>query len=120
MAKTVDHTMRDSSNIAETDVSFLSTFKGIFKFDRKNSIGLSGQDKVQYIKMEYDARKDAFDEIKDILRSGRMSLVKDIDLQLELCRKEIEQIDRLINSTVDPQKREEYVRKRERDIDRNI
>ena len=81
---------------------------------------MDSKERLEFAKMEFDARRDAFNEIKEILRSGRESLLEDIDEQMEVSRKSIAEIDEQLKTVEDDSERGELIRRKDEQADRVV
>jgi len=64
MGKTVENALKEHKTDVKGDANILSNIKAIFSFDRSATLGMTGAEKLEYAKMEYGSRKDAFDAIR--------------------------------------------------------
>jgi len=113
MGKTVENALKEHKTDVKGDANILSNIKAIFSFDRSATLGMTGAEKLEYAKMEYGSRKDAFDAIKEKLSSGQESVFKSIDEQLEIARRKIDEIDKKLDTETDSNKREELKKNRD-------
>lgn len=113
MSNSVNKLLKDQSVKASGNIKFLSQIKAIFSFDKKAMLGMTGAEKLQLAKMEYAQRKEAFNSIKTKLDKGEKSLVKDIDALLRSYKKDIDRIDKELDTEIDENRRKELKREKE-------
>lgn len=112
MSNSVNKLLKDQSTKASGNVKFLSQIKAIFSFDKKATLGMTGAEKLQLAKMEYAQRKEAFNSIKIKLEKGEKSLVKDIDALLQSYKKDIERIDKELDTELDENRKNKLTKEK--------
>jgi hypothetical protein len=113
MEDSVNRALKDSETSGSGDVSLLKVFKATVKLKWEKSLKMESKERLEFAKLEFDARRDAFNEIKEILKTSRESLIKDIDEQMEIARKAMEEIDKELKDVVDDAERKELIRTKE-------
>lgn len=113
MSNSVNKLLKDSSIKASGNVKFLSQIRAIFSFDKKAVLGMTGAEKLELAKMEYAQRKEAFNSIKTKLEKGEQSLVKDIDALLRSYKKDIDRIDKELDTEIDENRKEDLRKEKE-------
>ena len=120
MEEAVDRAVKDSETSGSGDVSLLKVFKAAVKLKWEKSLKMDSKERLEFAKMEFDARKDAFNEIKDILKTSRESMLRDIDEQMEISRKAIAEIDEELKTEEDESERGELIRRKDEHTDRAV
>jgi hypothetical protein len=70
-----------------------------FGLIRKSSTDIKGADSIEYAKMQFGARKEAFKEIKEMVRAGQESLLAEINKEIERYQKELEKLEAEFDTT---------------------
>lgn len=90
--KLIDSSMRDNkTNINGGIVLGLSISKVNVQFSKENSLGMESNDRLEYAKMWFEDLKATRESIAN--DPGYKSMMKDVDDQMELYRKELANID---------------------------
>ena len=93
MAKATENTLKDPEKVGKGNLSVLKIFRSAVEVKTKKSSKLDSDAKAEFAKLDYERSQEVFNEVKKVLRSGTDSLINDIDNQMEIIRKEIEEID---------------------------
>lgn len=94
------------------NVGLLESLKASLQFNNESSLGMDGHDRLEYSKMWFENAKFMVESLKN--DPGYQSVIKDIDEQLELYRKEINQIDEELKKVGDDSRRKELMEEKKR------
>src|SRR5215216_1888091 len=117
MEEAVNRAVKDSEESGAGDVSVLKLFKAAVELKWERSLKMDSKERLEFAKKEFDARQDAFNEIKNILRTGRDSLLNDLDEQIEISRRAMVEIEEQLKTEEDDSKREGLIRTKDEHID---
>lgn len=112
--KLMTDSMRDKKTGAGggVDLGFLESLKASLQFSSESTLGMDSHDRLEYSKMWFENAKFMVESLKN--DPGYQSLIKDIDEQLELYRKEINQIDEELKKVEDDSRRKELLEERKK------
>ncbi len=85
------------------DLGLLNSLKAMVQASSETSLGMDSHDRLEYSKLWFEQARFMVDTMKS--DPGYQSVMKDIDEQLELYRKEISQIDEELKNVENDEKR---------------
>jgi hypothetical protein len=94
------------------NVGLFESLKASLQFNSESSLGIEGHDRLEYSKMWFENAKFMVESLKN--DPGYQSVIKDIDEQLELYRKEINQIDEELMKVEDDSRRKKLMEEKQK------
>jgi hypothetical protein len=105
MLKLIDNAMRNSKIKAGGKVSFLNKLKGELAIDKSRILQIKPDDMPEYSKNWFRLVEDTFNMMKQSSDEEYASLNKEIDEQIEIAKKEIEDMQKELKNTENNEKR---------------
>ncbi len=92
------------------DLGLLNSLKAMVQASSETSLGMDSHDRLEYSKLWFEQARFMVDTMKS--DPGYQSVMKDIDEQLELYRKEISQIDEELKNVENDETRRKLLEER--------
>ncbi|MFZ2410116.1 MAG: hypothetical protein WAW23_00955 [Candidatus Methanoperedens sp.] len=92
------------------DLGLLNSLKVMLQASSETSLGMDSHDRLEYSKLWFEQARFMVDTMKS--DPGYQSVMKDIDEQLELYRKEISQIDEELKNVENDETRKKLLEER--------
>jgi hypothetical protein len=94
----------------DVDIGLLNSFKAMLQASSETNLGMDSHDRLEYSKLWFEQARFMIDTMKN--DPGYQSVMKDIDQQMELYRKEINQIDEELKNAENDEKRKKLLEER--------
>lgn len=105
MMKLVDDAMRDAEIKGSGNLDIFNRLKLSLSFDKSKLLKIRPEDMLQYSKSWFDATQQNFKIVMDISKEEYSSLIKQLDQQFDIAKRELELIDQeLLNVNDDSKK----------------
>lgn len=117
MLKLIDEAMRDATTTGSGNMNIFHQLKAALSFDKSRLLKVRPEDMLQYSKSWFETTQQNFNTIMEISKEDYSSLIRQIDEQFEIAKREIVQIDEHLTN-VNDEKRNWLQRKKDEIIHR--
>lgn len=108
--------LKDKKTDAGAKLKLLEFFKASGNVTHEASINMESKDKLELSKSFFENAKMMVDAVK--MEPGYGSILKDLDIELDRYRKEIELIDAELKTIEDKEKKKELLEEKKRNLQR--